>query len=315
MLTRRHIRIKVMQSVYAFTFSENGNLSKEVRFYHQSLARTFELYLMLLGLFKALASHAREQITLLQKSHLKGSSSKQDNYKVVLSNTVLSAIDQNVHLKELLEQKKINNWELQFKFIARVFDTLFKAPFFVDYMTLEAPTLKESRNFLVQLFRNIIAPSEFVHEFIEDHELTWQDDIPLVNTFIIKQINQIIPHEPETLKFPNLTAYEADIEFGRKLLEQVIVNGAKLQEEFIGKTPNWEQERLALLDATLLKIAIAELLYFPTIPPKVTLNEYLEIAKDYSTPKSNSFVNGVLDKLVKQFEQENRLNKEGRGLK
>ncbi len=97
-------------------------------------------------------------------------------------------------------------------------------------------------------------------------------------------------------------------------MEKVIINQEALEQELEGKTPNWEADRIAYIDLIILKIAIAELLYFPSIPAKVTLNEYLELAKDYSTPKSNHFVNGVLDKLVKEFEQENRLNKTGRGL-
>ena len=119
---------------------------------------------------------------------------------------------------------------------------------------------------------------------------------------------------PESLSFPDFEKQHEDIVFGRTLLEKVIVNDEQLQNELEGKTPNWDTDRIAQIDNVILKIAIAELLYFPSIPSKVTLNEYLEIAKDYSTPNSNNFVNGVLDKLVKEFEQENRLNKTGRGL-
>jgi N utilization substance protein B len=105
-----------------------------------------------------------------------------------------------------------------------------------------------------------------------------------------------------------------DMDFGVHLLEQVIAKEDELQKELNGKTPNWDEERIAHLDNIILKTAIAELLFFPNIPVKVTLNEYLEIAKDYSTPNSNHFVNGVLDKLVREFQEEKRLNKTGRGL-
>ena len=117
-----------------------------------------------------------------------------------------------------------------------------------------------------------------------------------------------------SLPFPEYFKSEEDVLFGLELLEKVIANDEKLQFELEGKTPNWDADRIALLDRVILKIAITELLFFPSIPSKVTLNEYLEIAKDYSTPNSNNFVNGVLDKLVKEFEEENRLNKSGRGL-
>jgi N utilization substance protein B len=104
------------------------------------------------------------------------------------------------------------------------------------------------------------------------------------------------------------------IDFGIELFEKAIANEEALQKELDGKTPNWDSERIANLDAILIKLAIAELFYFSNIPPKVTLNEYLEIAKEYSTPKSNLFINGVLDSLVKEYEKTNRMNKQGRGL-
>jgi N utilization substance protein B len=129
-----------------------------------------------------------------------------------------------------------------------------------------------------------------------------------------KSFKQLKEGIPESLSFPDFEKQPEDIVFGRTLLEKVIVNDEQLQNELEGKTPNWDTDRIAQIDNVILKIAIAELLYFPSIPSKVTLNEYLEIAKDYSTPNSNNFVNGVLDKLVKEFEQENRLNKTGRGL-
>ena len=107
---------------------------------------------------------------------------------------------------------------------------------------------------------------------------------------------------------------DEDPRFAIELLEKVIVNNDSLQKEMVGRTPNWESDRIALLDAIMIKMAIAEVLYFPTIPPKVTMNEYIEISKDYSTPKSNIFINGILDKMIKDFEDLGILNKSGRGL-
>ena len=114
--------------------------------------------------------------------------------------------------------------------------------------------------------------------------------------------------------FPNNAERIEDIAFGEQLIEKVLSNEEELQKEFEGKTPNWDPERIALLDSTLIKIAIAELIYFENIPTKVTMNEYLEIAKEYSTPKSNQFINGVLDSLVREYKENNRLHKKGRGL-
>jgi N utilization substance protein B len=125
---------------------------------------------------------------------------------------------------------------------------------------------------------------------------------------------QLSSDKQSGLPFPDFTKNQEDILFGRELLEKVIAKDEDLQKELEGKTPNWDADRIARLDNVVLKIAIAELLFFPQIPTKVTINEYLEITKDYSTPNSNNFVNGVLDKLVKEFSHEKRLNKSGRGL-
>jgi N utilization substance protein B len=144
--------------------------------------------------------------------------------------------------------------------------------------------------------------------------MTWTDDLPLVNTFLLKQLKRLDLSVDNSLNFPDLNENKEDIDFGIDLFEKVIANEEELQKELAGKTPNWDSERIANLDAILIKLAIAELFYFSNIPPKVTLNEYLEIAKEYSTPKSNLFINGVLDSLVKEYEKTNRMNKQGRGL-
>ena len=144
--------------------------------------------------------------------------------------------------------------------------------------------------------------------------MTWIDDLPLVNTFLLKQLKRLDLDSQSSLEFPDFNENKEDIEFGIELFEKAIANEEVLQKELDGKTPNWDSERIANLDAILIKLAIAELFYFSNIPTKVTLNEYLEIAKEYSTPKSNLFINGVLDSLVKDYEKTNRMNKQGRGL-
>ena len=195
-----------------------------------------------------------------------------------------------------------------------LFEIVTSSAVFETYMSLEDITIADDLKFVSKIFKDHIATSNYLYDHIEDQRLTWIDDLPVVNTFIIKTLKNIEVNKSQSLKFPKPSENQEDTDFGIQLLEKVIVNDEKLQKELLGKTPNWDKDRIAQLDNVILKIAIAELLYFPLIPSKVTLNEYLEIAKDYSTPNSNNFVNGVLDKLVKEFSQENRLNKTGRGL-
>ena len=136
-----------------------------------------------------------------------------------------------------------------------------------------------------------------------------------MNTFIVKQIKKIKPNQASSLVFPFPEDQKEEKEFGKQLLKKTFSKREELENEIEGKTPNWQADRIAQLDWVLLQLGISELLYFESIPPKVTLNEYLEIAKDYSTPKSNIFINGVLDKLVKEYSETNRMKKSGRGLK
>ncbi|MFL2629029.1 MAG: transcription antitermination protein NusB [Flavobacteriaceae bacterium] len=149
---------------------------------------------------------------------------------------------------------------------------------------------------------------------MSDKELTWEDDLPVVNTFIVKQIKSITLSNNNNFKIPETKSFNEDIFFGEKLLKICINKNEEILMELKGKTPNWEIDRITSIDLITLKVAIAEILNFKLIPTKVSINEYIEISKDYSTPKSNIFINGVLDKLVKEFELKNRMNKVGRGL-
>lgn len=313
MLTRRHIRIKVMQSVYSFTVGKQFKIDNEVKFFKESVEHTFNLYLLLLGLIKSLHAYAEQQLEIIQKHNI------QDETNFIIlqkfsQNRVLLFIKNHKSLSKHLNNIKLINWDLEFKYMKELFGLVTSSAIFKAYMTLDNIKIGDDLKLVSKIFKDHIATSNYLYDHIEDQRLTWIDDLPMVNTFILKMLKKIEINKPKSLIFPEPNENQDDTDFGLQLLEKVIVNDEKLQKELLGKTPNWDADRIAQIDNVILKIAIAELLYFPLIPPKVTLNEYLEIAKDYSTPNSNNFVNGVLDKLVKEFSQENRLNKTGRGL-
>ena len=313
MLTRRHIRIKVMQSVYSFSIGKQYKIDDEVKFFKESVEHTFNLYLLLIGLIKSLHAYAEQQLETIQKYNIQN-----ETRFIILQkfaqNKVLIFIKEHESLSKHLNNKKLINWDLEFKYLKELFELVTSSAVFEDYMTIENITIADDIKLVSKIFKNHIATSDYLYDHIEDQRLTWIDDLPMVNTFILKMLKKIEVNKSQSLTFPKPGENQEDTDFGIQLLEKVIVNDEELQKELLGKTPNWDPDRIAQLDNVILKIAIAELLYFPLIPSKVTLNEYLEIAKDYSTPNSNNFVNGVLDKLVKEFSQENRLNKTGRGL-
>ena len=313
MLTRRHIRIKVMQSVYSFSIGKQYKIDDEVKFFKESVEHTFNLYLLLIGLIKSLHAYAEQQLETIQKYNIQN-----ETRFIILQkfaqNKVLIFIKEHESLSKHLNNKKLINWDLEFKYLKELFELVTSSAIFEGYMNIENITIADDVKLVSKIFKDHIATSNYLYDHIEDQRLTWIDDLPMVNTFILKMLKKIEVNKPQSLIFPKPGENREDTDFGIQLLEKVIVNDEELQKELLGKTPNWDPDRIAQLDNVILKIAIAELLYFPLIPSKVTLNEYLEIAKDYSTPNSNNFVNGVLDKLVKEFSQENRLNKTGRGL-
>lgn len=312
MLTRRHIRIKVMQSVYSFSQRENGKLEEELNFFDASVSQSFELYTALLGLIKALMDLVQDQLKVHEK--IGSVDLKYQHLKLLSNNRVMLMIQQHAVLEKKLQSKNTIKWDLEFVFLKELLQKITSDTAFNDYQKNTDPQWEDDLNWFSRCFKKHIASSDFLYDYLEDQNLTWIDDLPLVNTFLSKMFKQLAPDQHNSLPFPEFVKNQEDIVFGRQLLEKVIVKDEELQKELEGKTPNWDTERIARLDGVVLKIAIAELLYFPNIPTKVTLNEYLEIIKDYSTPNSNNFVNGVLDKLVKEFSLENRLNKSGRGL-
>jgi N utilization substance protein B len=301
-----------MQSVYSFSQRENGKLEEELKFFDASVSQSFELYTALLGLIKALMDLVQDQLKVHEK--IGSVDVKYQHLKLLSNNRVMLMIQQHAVLEKKLQSKNTIKWDLEFVFLKELLQKITSDTAFNDYQKNTDPQWEDDLNWFSRCFKKHIASSDFLYDYLEDQNLTWIDDLPLVNTFLSKMFKQLAPDQHNSLPFPEFVKNQEDIVFGRQLLEKVIVKDEELQKELEGKTPNWDPERIARLDGVVLKIAIAELLYFPNIPTKVTLNEYLEIIKDYSTPNSNNFVNGVLDKLVKEFSLENRLNKIGRGL-
>ena len=313
MLTRRHVRIKIMQSVYALSNGNQNSLTDEVKFIKNSLIGVFDLYLIKLAFFKALHQHATNQHKI-NETQIRTQDSFAPLHQIIANNKCLIFLAEHKKLDLFISSKKMNHWELEFDYIKKIYTSLLKSQLFEGYSALTEPTDEQQIRFVVSLFKDFIAPDDSLYHYFEDLNMTWIDDLPLVNTFLLKQLKRLDLDSQSSLEFPDFNKNKEDIEFGIELFEKAIAYEGVLQKELDGKTPNWDSERIANLDSILIKLAIAELFYFSNIPPKVTLNEYLEIAKEYSTPKSNLFINGVLDSLIKEYEKTNRMNKQGRGL-
>ncbi|MGX7668723.1 transcription antitermination factor NusB [Flavobacterium pedocola] len=313
MLNRRHIRVKVMQSIYAMHQNNSDNLDKEEKFLFQSIENIQDLYLIMISALVEIRKAEDDFIDKSSKKHLATKEERNPNQKFV-NNQILQLLEENNSLSIALEDRKINNWKNNDDYILLLLEEIKNSELYQKYMSTAKNDFEEDRQFVVDLFTEVIAPNEKLYEYLEDHKLTWVDDIPLVNTMIAKQLKQIKSADDNSFFVPKLYKDSDDKEFVRNLYRKTVLNDAELTKEFIDKTPNWDADRIAEIDAIILKMAICEFLKFPSIPVKVTINEYLELAKEYSTPKSSIFINGILDNLVKEYQKENKLVKTGRGL-
>lgn len=313
MLNRRHIRIKVMQSLYSLKGAEDANVVKEEKFLRKSLDNLFELYLYNLSLIQEVYKKSQELIVKSKAKLLPSQADINPNAKFV-NNQALLKIVNNPKLNLTLEDRKLNPWYLDFDYVDLIHKAMIESDFYKEYMNSTNQSFEEDKQFLVDLFTKVIAPNEKLYDYFEDKCLTWIDDLPLVNTFILKKLNKLNTATEPNAFVPKLFRDQEDEAFSGDLLKKTLLNSSKLQDEVVAKTTNWDKERIAELDGVLLQMAVCEFQKFPSIPVKVTINEYLEIAKEYSTPKSSIFINGILDKIVKEYKANNNLNKTGRGL-
>ena len=310
MLNRRHLRIKVLQAIYAMHQSGSDDLVKEEKFMLTSAENILDLYLLLLSSLTELRKKEEEFLEISSKKHLATAEEKNPNKKFI-NNKVLLLLSNNKYLDEALQSRKIQDWKKNDDAILLLLQEIKNSKIYQDYLQSTQTSFEDDRNFIANLYENVIATSTSLYDYIEDQKLTWIDDLPVVNTKILKDLRSM----PEgNLRMPSIYKDLEDKDFAIDLLRKTLLNEKKFAEEYNGKTIGWDVDRVAEIDGIILKMAICEFLKFPSIPVKVTINEYLEISKEYSTPRSSIFINGILDNLSKEFKENNRLKKTGRGL-
>ena len=300
-----------MQSVYAVLQSKNDNLVKEEKFLKFSIQKAADLYVLQLLLMVEVKNLALEHLEIKKKNFLATEEDKNPNLKFV-NNPILVAIENSESIKDYTIKYNLNNWKNDREYVRVILDAIQESDDYKKYISNRDSSFKEDKSFILSAFKHIIAPNEKLYDYYESNNLGWVDDFPLVNTLITKSIKQL--KNGQTFDLKGLEIKEDDQEFLIDLFRKTILHQAEYTAEIDDKTPNWDTDRIAEIDLILIKMAITEFLYFPSIPTKVTINEYIEIAKDYSTAKSSYFINGVLDKILKDYKKSERLNKIGRGL-
>ncbi|WP_100615241.1 transcription antitermination factor NusB [Confluentibacter citreus] len=302
-----------MQTIYAFKGGESDDFSPNQKFLLFSIDNMYNLYLLLISLLIEVQKRAEEDLQKKQKKHLATHEDKNPNRKFV-NNELLLQLKENLQLKNQLETHNITYWSLDAEYVDVIFKAITSSDLYKTYLQTRTSDFKEDKEFIVDIFKDVIAPNDKLYEYIEDKNLTWLDDLPTINTTILKLLRKAKSTNPDTHFIPKLYKDSEDKQFAIDLFKKTLLNKTSLNKEIEQKTQNWDSDRIANVDFVLLQMAICELKNFPSIPVKVTINEYLEIAKEYSTPKSSVFINGILDKLVKEYEETGTLNKIGRGL-
>jgi transcription antitermination factor NusB len=302
-----------MQSIYAMHQNGSDNLEKEEKFLMYSIDAIQDLYLIMLSSLIEICKKETVFLHLSSQKHLATKEERNPNEKFI-KNSIFQILAENNSLSIALENRSIDNWAKNDDYIILLLNAVKESDVYSQYMSNNVNTFEEDKAFVAAIFSEVIVPNAKLYDYLEDEKLTWIDDIPLVNTQIIKQLKAIKQGEDDNFRVPKLYKDNEDRDYVKDLFRRTILNEPELAKEYVDKTPNWDSERIAEIDTIILKMAICEFLKFPSIPVKVTLNEYLELAKEYSTPKSSLFINGILDNLVKELDANKRIVKIGRGL-
>lgn len=314
MLSRRFLRIKVFQGLYSYFQSEDRNMKKLESETFLSLERMHDLYLLFLMLGQELTHLSELKMEEAKKKRLPTEEDLTPNTKFI-DNKVFGLLAENTSLNKQVSNKKLswsNDQDLMIKFNAFLKDH----DVFKQYMSTRVSTFDEDQKFVVDLYKKVIPEFDLLISEIQDKSIFWgYDEIDFVLSMIIKSIKRFSSTASASEKILPLFRDESeDKEFVKDLLRKAVANDKENGKLISDKTKNWDVDRIAVVDILLMKMALTELLHFKSIPVKVTLNEYIELSKWYSTPKSKVFVNGVLDKLVTELKEKGELKKMGRGL-
>jgi len=311
MINRRHIRVKVMQSVYAMIKSYDDDVLKEEKFIKHSIKRMFDLYVLLIDLLVEVQKLAVEKQEISKKKYLATKEDLSPNRKFV-ENKLIKKIAESTSLTLYKEAQNLDNWSKDDEYIKIIWDLLQNSDLFSDYLDSSEDSFNSDKDFVVAFFKEIVAPNLKLAEYFEGENITWVDDIPFVNTWVVRSLSK--QKSSNAFKLGSLYKNQDDQDFVSDLFKKVILNHHSFENDIKIHTPNWETDRIADMDMILIKMGVCEFLNFPFIPTKVSINEYIEIAKDYSSEKSGYFVNGVLDKLSREFLKDKKIVKVGRGL-
>ena len=293
--------------------TDKKDLASSKKALMQSIDDVYEMYVRMLSLLVETTEYTEIDATERANKHLPTADDLNPNLNL-LNNKFAVTLKQNPDYIAAIHKYRIN-WMSDPEFVKAIFNTLKVTPEYAAYLADENNDLEESKTIIKFIFRKIILKSHNIIQAFEDKFINWSVDKEVMQGMVAKTIKNFTSEDPFKNKLTPISQdWEEDSKFVQDLFIYTLKNNKEYQEMIAERTKNWESERIALMDTILMKMAICELLNFPSIPVKVTINEYLDLSKDYSTPKSNSFINGILDKILGDLKRTNSIHKVGRGL-
>ncbi len=310
MLSRRLLRIKVAKALFAHLKSDADNLIASEKTLMASIDKSYDLFFQLLALPVELVRYARQRQEIAKAKKLPTFEDLNPNMRFV-DNAVIRIIANSDAVNDYLTVHKLG-WERHPDFIRTLYGQLVESDYFTDYMTQQDASFEADRRFVEDFFKELQC-CEALDTVLEEISILWSDDLPYILVLVLRSLASLRSAQSE-LKIPSKFKSDDDPAFVKTLFEKSLVNYDKYQDYIEKFTSNWDVERIVFMDNLLIGTAMAELTEFPSIPVKVTLDEWIEISKYYSTPGSSTFINGVLDKIVESLTAEGRIKKSGRGL-
>jgi len=312
MISRRLLRIKALMALYAFNRREDGNLTQAETELMFSIGKTYDLYHYLLLLVIELSDIAGDKIDQALQKRMPTPEDLNPKRRFI-DNMLISQLRKNIAIKDYIDSKKLS-WVNNSHIPRLLYNKMILWDVYEEYMLSETHNYLSDKKFVVKLITELFAGSEDLQANLEEQSIFWNDDMEYIAAMVEKTLKKFKADSGEHTKLMPLFKNEEDEEFVKILFRKAILHQQKCSEIIDKNTTNWEVERIALMDILVMQLAITEIIEFPEIPIKVTLNEYIEIAKYYCTSKSSNFVNGILDNIVKEIREEGLLNKSGRGL-
>ena len=306
MINRELIRIKIVQLTYAYYQNGHHNMDtaeKELLF---SLSKAYDLYNYLLGLIVAITQEERRRVDIAtRRAEREGTETPSQRFAF---NKFATQLEENKQLNLFMEDKKMS-WENDVEAVRKLCDQIEQSPLYQEYMMSDAEDYETDRELWRRIYRTLIQGNEDLDAILEEKSLYWNDDKEIVDTFVLKTIKRFDPaNKADQELLPEYDDTE-DREYALKLFRSTILNADTYQRYMSETSRNWNFSRLAYMDVVLMQIAIAEMLTFPNIPISVTINEYVDLAKLYSTPKSGGYINGMLDAIARHLVDTGRLLK------